>query len=43
LADFYVPYIQNPEGNNVNIVIGGLQTAVADFDKADFNNQDFNT
>jgi hypothetical protein len=42
LADFYVPYIQNPEGNNVNIVIGGLQTAVGDFDKADFNNEDFN-
>jgi hypothetical protein len=43
LADFFVPYIQNPEGNNVNIVIGGLQTAVGDFDKTDFNNEDFNT
>ena len=43
LADFFLPYIQNPEGNNINIIIGNPETKVGDFEKADFNNDDFNT
>jgi hypothetical protein len=40
LADFFLPYIQNPEGNNINIII---ESTPADFDQTDFNNEDFNT
>jgi hypothetical protein len=40
LADFFLPYIQNPEGNNINIII---ESATGDFEKTDFNNDDFNT
>lgn len=43
LADFFLPYIQSPEGNNINIIIGNPETKVGDFEKADFNNDDFNT
>lgn len=43
LADFFLPYIQNPEENNINIIIGNPETKVGDFEKADFNNDDFNT
>jgi hypothetical protein len=43
LADFFLPYIQNSEGNSINIIIGNPETKVGDFEKADFNNDDFNT
>lgn len=43
LADFFLPYIQNSEGNNINIIIGNTETKLGDFKKTDFNNDDFNT
>jgi hypothetical protein len=43
LADFFLPYIQNSEGSNINIIIGNTETKLGDFEKADFNNDDFNT
>jgi len=43
LADFFLPYMHNPEGNSINILIGNTQKEVGDFDQTDFNNDDFNT
>lgn len=43
LADFFLPYIHNPEGNNINIVIGNTEKELGDFGKEDFNTDDFNT
>jgi hypothetical protein len=47
IADFYLPYLCNSDGDNINIVIENTQNEpnpiVADFDSNDFDDNDFFT